>query len=294
MLSRNNVINFFLLHTQAHCLPTPLPAPLLNIITPNGPDWTSHAFSSLFSSIIHMYGASPSTWNTYSAGQQCYLTFCAKAHRKALPTSESALRLFVSHLADTGLTHSTIKVYLSSVHHLHVTQGQHSQFSKQLTPCLQQVLKGIKKVQAATTHPRVCRPITLEIMQGIKSVLLSLSHSYQNTMIWAACCLAFFGFLRSSNFTVPAQDHFDNSTHLSPQDIAIDCQHSPSMIKVRIKQSMTDPFRQGVDLYLGKMDKDICPVRQFCHTWLSVATNRDHFSWALMEKCLPVRHSAQS
>ena len=33
------------------------------------------------------------------------------------------------------------------------------------------------------------------------------------------------------------------------------------MIKVRIKQSKTDPFRQGVDLYLGKMDKDICPVR---------------------------------
>ena len=100
-------------------------------------------------------------------------------------------------------------------------------------------------------------------MQGIKSVLLSQSHSscYQNTMIWAACCLVFFGFLRNSKFTVPAQDCFDNSTHLSPQDIAIDCRHSPSMIKVRIKQSKTDPFRQGVDLYLGKTDKDICPVR---------------------------------
>ena len=53
-LSRNNVTNFFMLHPQAYCLPTPLPAPLLNIITPNGPDWTSHAFSSLFSSIIIM------------------------------------------------------------------------------------------------------------------------------------------------------------------------------------------------------------------------------------------------
>ena len=162
------------------------------------------------------HGASPSTWNTYSTGQQHYLTFCAKAQRKELPTSESTLMLFVSHLADTGLTHSTIKVYLSSVRHLHVTQGQHSQFSKQLTPRLQQVLKGIKKVKAATTHPRVRRPITLEIMQGIKSVLLSQSHSYQNTMIWAACCLAFFGFLRSSEFTVLAQDRFDNFTHLSP------------------------------------------------------------------------------
>ena len=33
------------------------------------------------------------------------------------------------------------------------------------------------------------------------------------------------------------------------------------MIKVSIKQSKTDSFRQGIDLYLGKTDKDICPVK---------------------------------
>ena len=54
MLSRNNVTNFFLLQSQASRLPIPLPAPLLNIITPNGQDWTSHSFSSQFSSIIQM------------------------------------------------------------------------------------------------------------------------------------------------------------------------------------------------------------------------------------------------
>ena len=54
MLSRNNVTNFLLLPSQAFHLPTPLPAPLSNIITPNRPDWTSHSFSSLFSSIIQM------------------------------------------------------------------------------------------------------------------------------------------------------------------------------------------------------------------------------------------------
>ena len=60
-----------------------------------------------------------------------------------MPTSESTLMLFVSHLANLGLTHSTIKVYLSSIRHLHVTQGKHSQFSTAFTPHLQQVLKGI-------------------------------------------------------------------------------------------------------------------------------------------------------
>ena len=135
-----------------------------------------------------------STWNTYSAGQQRYLTFGADTQRQAVPTSESTLMLFVSHLANLGLTHSTIKVYLSSICHLHITQGKHSQFSTELTPRLQQVLKGTKKLQAITSHPRVRRPITLEVMQGIKSVLLSQSHCYHNTMIWAACCLAFLVF----------------------------------------------------------------------------------------------------
>ena len=54
MLSRNNVTNFLLLQSQVSRLPTPLPPLLLNIITPNRPEWTSHSFRSLFSSIIQM------------------------------------------------------------------------------------------------------------------------------------------------------------------------------------------------------------------------------------------------
>ena len=169
--------------------------------------------------------------------------------------------LFVTDLATSGLAHSTIKVYLSSVRHLHVTHGKHTQFSAQLTPRLQQVLKGVKKSQASTKKSPSRRPITLSIMSGIKKFLLSQPSCHNNTMIWAACCLAFFGFLRSSEFTVPAQDSYDESMHLSPQDFTLDCRSSTQMIQVRIKQSKTDPFRQGVDIYLGRTDTDICPVR---------------------------------
>ena len=127
MLSRNNVTNFLLLQSQTSHLPTPLPAPLLNIITPKA----RLDISQLPQSVQQYYtnGAAKSTWNTYSAGQQRYLTFGADTQRQAVPTSESTLMLFVLHLANLGLTHSTIKVYLSSIHHLHVTQGKHSQFS---------------------------------------------------------------------------------------------------------------------------------------------------------------------
>ena len=178
-----------------------------------------------------------------------------------MPTSESTLLLFVAYLTTLNLSHATIKVYISAVRHMHVTAGHHSKFNQQLSPRLQQVLKGIQKTQAATQPPRIRLPITLSIMQDIKRLLLQKSQSYDNTMIWAACCLAFFGFLRVSEFTVPAQGHFDHTTHLSVADLAIDNKDSPQVLRIRIKQSKTDPFRQGVNMYLGRTGENICPIR---------------------------------
>ena len=51
---------------------------------------------------------------------------------------------------------------------------------------------------------------------------------------------------------------YDSDMHLSLVDIALDDKNNPTVIQVTIKQSKTDPFRQGADLYLGKTGKDIC------------------------------------
>ena len=79
---------------------------------------------------------------------------------------------------------------------------------------------------------------------------------YDTILLWAACCMAFFGFLRCGEFTVPSQTDYDSDTHLSLTDIALDDKANPSVIQVTIKQSKRDPFRQGVDIYLGKTGKD--------------------------------------
>ena len=63
--------------------------------------------------------------------------------------------------------------------------------------------------------------------------------------------MAFFGFLRSSEFTVPSQSQFDPNVHLCLSDISLDSSHSPQIVQVNIKQSKTDPFRQGITLSLG-------------------------------------------
>ena len=51
------------------------------------------------------------------------------------------------------------------------------------------------------------------------------------------------------------------TTHLSISDVSIYNKDSPQLLRIRIKQSKTDPFRQGVDIYLGRTGEEIFPVR---------------------------------
>ena len=67
-------------------------------------------------------------------------------------------------------------------------------------------------------------------------------------MFWAACTLAYFGFLRSSEFTVSSLATFDPQIHLTVADVSVDSKvHSTSM-QVNIKASKTDPFQQGCSI----------------------------------------------
>ena len=68
--------------------------------------------------------------------------------------------------------------------------------------------------------------------------------SYMNVMTWAACCLAFFGFLRFSKFTIPSDDLFDQGCHLCLSDVVIDNRDNPKTLQVNIKQSKI-PLSQG-------------------------------------------------
>ena len=149
-------------------------------------------------------GLAPATHKSYQAGQKRYFNFCSEEKRSPVPTSEETMLLFVAHLAQQGLTHATIKVYLSAVRNLHVTAGLHKEFAVQLTPKLELVKKGIKK-EKALISPRTRLPITIDIISKLKITLGVRSKDHDNIMLWAACALAFFGFLRCSEFTVPSQ-----------------------------------------------------------------------------------------
>ena len=85
-------------------------------------------------------------------------------------------------------------------------------------------------------------------------------HNFDHIMLWAACTLCFFGFLRSGEISVPSDNCYDPGAHLSLTDVAVDNLSDPSVLQVRIKASKTDPFRKGVDIFLGRTGDDICPI----------------------------------
>ena len=80
-------------------------------------------------------------------------------------------------------------------------------------------------------------------------------------MLWAACCPGFFSFLRSRDILTTVEDkEFDPGQHLPYADVAIDDNHRPRRLLVIIKQSKTNLFRQGVQIFLGKTDTQLCAV----------------------------------
>ncbi len=61
-------------------------------------------------------------------------------------------------------------------------------------------------------------------------------------MLWAASTVCFFGFFRAGELTIPSDNAFDPTTHLTVEDITI---NDVANLKLHLKASKTDPFRKG-------------------------------------------------
>ena len=166
--------------------------------------------------------------------------------------------MFVAHLAMSGLKPQTIKTYLSGLRHLQISAGLSDPFLAGRFPRLQYVVKGVKREKGTAARPRL--PITPQILQGLYSFWLKSENRFEAVMLWAACTLAFYGFLRSGEVTVPSDSAFDPACHITPADIQVDSRESPSMLRIQLKQSKTDPFRTGVLVFIGRTGTPLYPV----------------------------------
>ena len=117
-------------------------------------------------------------------------------------------------------------------------------------------MRGTQGRPAADTR----LPITPVILRQLRSIWGQTPPRWDLAMLWAACTVAFFGFMRAGEFIVPSAAAYDRERHLSPEDVSADSVSDTSFVKVCIKQSKTDPFCRGVSIVLGRTQTDLCPV----------------------------------
>ena len=120
---------------------------------------------------------------------------------------------------------------------LHIVNGFENPLENK--PRIQLVLRGIKRLSG---NPRRMRcPITPELLLVIRS-RLNLRF-YDHCLLWASCCIAFFGFVRAGEFTVTPTRCSSDCLQLS--DVSADVLPYPSFLRLFIKVSKADPFRQS-------------------------------------------------
>ncbi len=198
---------------------------------------------------------SANTRRTYSSVQNKFESFCSihnliHPNGSPLPASELTLLSFIA-FASKSCQASSLKVYLAAIRALHIQQG----FKDPLSDCLRipLVVRGLRRCPKVAKVPDKL-PITTLTLQAIKFQLDFTN--YDDVMFWAACCTAFFGFLRTSEFTAQGVV-FSPEVPLS---IASIVHPVPNSVSIRLSQSKTDQFGVGATIILARADSPLCPL----------------------------------
>ena len=155
------------------------------------------------------------------------------------------------------MSYSTIRLYLSAARKHQILEGG-------LDPSLDcwhrlyYMLRGCRWSLPNQVHPS-CLPITPAILRFLHSRWSNHHDDYNTVCLWAACCIAFFGFLRCGEFTCSSWQCYTRSV-LSLEDVAINSREDPTVVHLTLQQSKTDVFGAGVTIHLGRTGDHLCPV----------------------------------
>lgn len=195
----------------------------------------------------------PRTKQTYTSAWKSYSTFCASMQLERLPITEMKLIYFCTHLATNNLAHKSIQVYISGLSFHGTLYGYPFQFSSMNTLYL--IMRGIRRRQG-NSLTRVRRaPITIQLLHRIRQYLSIHFSTHDRHMVWSAVTLAFFGLLRSAEYTSPTTTCPSNDT-LTLSDVSM----FKNKMLINIRASKTDQFRQGTVIRFFRLPSPLCPV----------------------------------
>ncbi len=197
-----------------------------------------------------------STWETYRRALQKFKEFRGKlGWTDGWPLNTGEVVAFVAQLCIEGLAASSINTYISAISFVHKINDWADPTSSFIITKLREGCKRLRP-QSDSRYP-----ITLPILQRIVSVLPSVCAStYEVILFRAAFLLAFFGFLRVSEFTCE-KNQVNTGRTLSLRDVHLEYGDQPSM-HLKVKYSKTDQQGHAVTVIIAKFgDITLCPVK---------------------------------
>ena len=207
-----------------------------------------------------------STKRTYMSYLRAYLRYCSYFSRKPVPADQATLVGYVAFLARSIIPRS-IGAYLNIIRILHVSAGFANPLFNNWE--INMLKRAIARVHGSPPQQKL--PITIEILLDIRE-LLNFSDN-RDICFWAACLVAFFGFLRKSSLLMKSAKS-DPKSGICRFDVTDLSQHSFSL---RIRNSKTIQFGQRVLTlpYAACKISELCPVRAVVNHLTSSRLNCD-------------------
>ena len=195
------------------------------------------------------------THNTYEKAWKAFQRFRLQYSYNiyAHPNIEEIAQ-FIAYLSWHGYASSTISTYVSGIAFIIKSNGLPDITDNFV---IRRLIDGCKRRHAR--RDTRC-PITLPILKALLASLSHVcSHGYEVAMFRSAYLLAFFGFLRVSEFTVSTRH---SPITLFDEDVYVSEGGTTRQIHIRIRRSKTDQAANGCQITLPANDRyEICPVR---------------------------------
>lgn len=99
------------------------------------------------------------------------------------------------------------------------------------------------------------------MLHHLRTIKFQLSKSHLSSLdklaYWAAFSLAFYGFLRASEFTAPSPSWYSSTEHLTVGDVSC----STNSVRIVLRHSKTNQFGKVEPITVGSNGTSTCPLR---------------------------------